>query len=421
MNNSVTSYTVFIFLSLFVFNCNNQQKPVAIYLSENSSRLETLAAKEVRRYVYLRTGSLLPLQHTVDAGSRQSDLILIAKKDDKILQELDDAGLKKKLNQIEGEQYILQTIAQSGRKITLICGGNEIGTLYAAYRFAESLGVRFYLHGDVIPDQKCSLDLHLEETGKPLFNIRGIQPFHDFPEGPDWWSRDDYKVILSQLAKMRMNFIGFHTYPEGPVGPEPLVWIGVKQDLKENGAVRFSYPSRHFTTMNGTWGYQARPTADYYFGMDRIFDKDFYGNDYMEGMSPFPQNMEDNNTLFRRTGLFFNEIFSYARSLGIKTCAGTETPLTVPGDVRKRLGYTNRHRIKIDEKIALYEGMFNWIAKNYPLDYYWFWTPENWTWGGNSAQEIKEGEEDLKVQSFFSVICFCRMKSALNQLALLLT
>jgi len=396
MTNIFTGFSVFIFLSLLSFTCNNQQKSVTIYLSENSTPLETLAAREVRRYIYLRTGNLLPLQHSVNADNTQSDLILVASKDNKILRELADAGLRKKLSQIEGEQYILKTITESGRKITLICGGNELGTLYASYRFAESLGVRFYLHGDVIPDQKSSFDLQLDEAGKPLFSIRGIQPFHDFPEGPDWWSRDDYKVILSQLAKLRMNFIGFHTYPEGPVGPEPLVWIGVAQDLEKNGAVRSSYPSRHFTTMNGTWGYQARPTGDYYFGMDRLFDKDFYGNEYMEGMSPFPKDMAANNTLFRRTGIFFREIFSYARSLKIRICAGTETPLIVPEEVRKRLGYTDRPHIKFNEKKALYKGMFDWITKNYPLDYYWFWTPENWTWGGNSAQEIKEVEEDLR-------------------------
>jgi hypothetical protein len=46
----------------------------------------------------------------------------------------------------------------------------------------------------------------LNEMGSPLFELRGIHPFHDFPEGPDWWNEDDYKAIISQLPKMRMNF-----------------------------------------------------------------------------------------------------------------------------------------------------------------------------------------------------------------------
>ena len=55
----------------------------------------------------------------------------------------------------------------------------------------------------------------LDETRKPLFELRGIQPFHDFPEGPDWWNRDGYKAVLGQLPKMGMNFFGLHTLSRG--------------------------------------------------------------------------------------------------------------------------------------------------------------------------------------------------------------
>ena len=85
-----------------------------------------------------------------------------------------------------------------------------------AYRLAEVLGVRFYLHGDVVPDEPMEWELPtLDERGAPLFALRGIQPFHDFPEGPDWWNRDDYLAVIGQLPKLRMNFFGLHTYPEG--------------------------------------------------------------------------------------------------------------------------------------------------------------------------------------------------------------
>ena len=38
------------------------------------------------------------------------------------------------------------------------------GTLYAAYRLAEVLGVRFYLHGDVIPDEP--MEWKLPDAGR---------------------------------------------------------------------------------------------------------------------------------------------------------------------------------------------------------------------------------------------------------------
>ncbi len=30
---------------------------------------------------------------------------------------------------------------------------------------------------------------------------------------PDWWGEQEYKSIVYQIAKMKMNFIGLHTYP----------------------------------------------------------------------------------------------------------------------------------------------------------------------------------------------------------------
>ena len=108
--------------------------------------------------------------------------------------------------------------------------------------------MRFYLHGDVIPDQRIARLPDVTETGKQLFSIRGIQPFHDFPEGPDWWNTDDYLAYIGQLPKLRMNFIGLHCYPEGGAGPEPLVWIGLGDDVDPNGRVSHSYPSHWANT-----------------------------------------------------------------------------------------------------------------------------------------------------------------------------
>ena len=112
------------------------------------------------------------------------------------------------------EQYRLRTRPENGRKVLGITGGSDLAVLYGAYAFAEKLGVRFQLDGDVLPDARIALALpQLDETHAPLFALRGIQPFHDFPEGPDWWNADDYKTYCTQMAKLRMNFIGLHCYP----------------------------------------------------------------------------------------------------------------------------------------------------------------------------------------------------------------
>ena len=92
-----------------------------------------------------------------------------------------------------------------------------MGTLYAAYRLAEHYDVRFYLHGDALPDRQITLTLpDIDEFGKPRFELRGVNPWGSHVEGIDLWNAADYKAILSQLAKLRMNFIGIHGYPEAP-------------------------------------------------------------------------------------------------------------------------------------------------------------------------------------------------------------
>ena len=114
---------------------------------------------------------------------------------------------------------------------------------------------------------------------------------------------------------MGMNFFGLHTYPEGGVGPEPLVWIGPPSEIAPTARVKASYPSRHYTTVNanGSWGNQSMKTSDYAFGAAELFDRDDYGADYMRGLPPWsfgttdPQKTmspEQCNELFDRMGEF---------------------------------------------------------------------------------------------------------------------
>ena len=44
----------------------------------------------------------------------------------------------------------------------------------------------------------------------------------------------------------------------------------------------------------------------------------------------------------------------------------------------------------------LYEGMFQRIAKTHPLDYYWLWTPEGWTWSAVTAGADRRHEADFR-------------------------
>ncbi len=373
-----------LLITLIVFtSCNPKPDPAIYYQSGVDPRIE-LAAKEIQRYVYLRTGVLMALEPHYRV--QRSAVAIVLRTDPALTPE------SYRLTTLAGESELdmgKSGIARLKKSLLYISGGDPQGILYGAYAFAGKLGVRFYLHGDVIPDKMARFRIPvLDERQDPAFSIRGIQPFHDFPEGPDWWSLEDYKGIIGQLVKMKMNFIGFHCYPEGGVGPEPLVWIGPVSEIRPDGTVKSAYPARHFVNTAGTWGYAAKATEQYSHGMGQLFKENVHGAPYMAGIDPWPSTPGQERSLFDQSAAFFREVFRYAHSMGVKTCIGTETPLTIPARVKERFPGATASE--------LYAGMFEWVKRNLSPDYYWFWTPEDWTWGGNSKEELNHTVTDLK-------------------------
>ncbi len=335
----------------------------------------TLAAREVQRYVYLRTGRLPALE----PASQQSTIQL----------RVDPA--------LAADEYRLRSPSDGESRRIVLSGGSDVALLHAAYRFAEHLGVRFSLHGDILPDERLASLPVMEEDGRPLFAVRGILPFHDFTEGPDWWNADDYKAHLAQLAKLRMNFLGLHCYPEGGVGPEPLVWIGLPDDVREDGDVEFSYPSRWASTRGGAWGYAPLDTSDFAAGAAMLFPTDDFGPEVTAGHRPLPTNAAGANEVFNRAAAMLDEVFSFGRPLGMSYCLGTEAPLTIPQAVAKRLRRRGLEPADPETIELLYQGIFERLERAHGAEYYWLWTPEDWTWSGTTDAQVARTLEDIRL------------------------
>jgi hypothetical protein len=351
-----------------------------ILLAPDASPREVLAAREVQRYVYLRAGRLLPIVPAPAAPT--GDAIIVARKDRPILAAaLPDPAATATIASLGPQQFMLKTVDLSpGTKVLVLAGGDDIGTLYAAYRFAERLGVRFAIDGDAVPDGTIPLDLSgPDEVGRPLFELRGLLPFHDFPEGPDWWSRDEWKSVIAQAAKLRLNFIGLHTYPKGALGPEPTVWIGLPEDCEPDGTVRTSDATSWHNTQRFTdYGcYRPEKTNEFSFGAAEVFEADDFGPE-INGPDdfPVPRTPEGAVALMNRAGSMLRDVFAYARGMGFRTCAGTEGPLNIPESVKKRLADLKLDPADPATVERLYEGMFLRIARAYPIDHYWIWGHE---------------------------------------------
>ena len=366
----------------------SSETPVVVR-SPGADLRETYAAREVARYFYQRTGVLPELVKAQNAPEGRAAVVVGRPERAPV------RGLAKRLDARDAadglgpQEYLLRTRAADGARRVLVTGGAEGGLLYGVYRLAEHMGVRFYIHGDVIPDGQMPLRLpEVHEHGAPLFKLRGMLPFHDFPEGPDWWNEDAYRAIISQLPKMGMNFIGFHCYPPG-AGPEPLVWHGLQEDIGEGHRVNFAYQSHWSNTLREGWGLTPEKTSDYSFGASQLFPRDAYGGAAMKGMCPRPENPEEYRELFRRAGALLEGAFTYAQRLGVKTCVGTETPLHIPERLEKHVG-------EEAEAEDIYRGTFRRIMQSYPVDYYWLWTPEEWTWSGTSEKQVEATLADLR-------------------------
>ncbi len=390
-------------MALLAWGCARKSAVPDVVVAADASWHERVAAAEVRRYIYLRTGELPALRKFGSFARIPAGAVAIVRRDGPLARGLENGDAAARIAALGPEDYWLKTLSSGSKRIVLVAGGGGSGVLYGAYQLAERLGVRFGLEGDVVPDVRVPMPaLDLNETGVPLFAVRGIQPFHDFPEGPDWWTLESYKAILGQLPKLRMNFFGLHTYPENQnkehgatPNAEPTVWIGREGDFRPDGTVTASYPSSYQNTARGNWGYESKKTGDFHFGASLLFERDDFGNDVMDGYSPDPTTPEDSNEVFNRAATVFRNAFSLARRLGVKISVGTETALTVPDLVKSRLTASGRDPKDPAVVKDLYRAMFARIAAAYPVDYYWFWTNEGWTWDDASPEAIQTVTTDL--------------------------
>lgn len=363
-----------------LISCSGICKETTIVVTSNPDFQEALASREVRRYVYLRTGQWLSM---VNEKSEKGDMIELI---------VDES--------LDEQEYRLKTINENNHKVLVISGGSGLALLYGAYHFAEILGVRFYLHGDVIPDKQLRTLVipDLDETHKPLFEVRGINPWGSHVEGIDLWNTDDWKRVFTQMTKLRMNWLGVHSYPEkgGQYDSESTVWIGRPEDSDSNGVVTASFPSSFYNTMRSQWGHRPKKTGDYGFGASLLFEYDEWGPNSMIGYCPMPTTPEGFNEVFNRTGEMQRDAFGLAHQLGIKTCVGTESPLTIPKPVKERLIQQGKDPADPAVIIEIYRGIFERIIKTHPLDYYWIWTPEKWLWSLNELDESEAFFKDFR-------------------------
>ncbi|MAE64065.1 MAG: hypothetical protein CMJ18_07295 [Phycisphaeraceae bacterium] len=98
-----------------------------------------------------------------------------------------------------------------------IDAGSPVALMWGVYDLVERWGVRYELHGDILPDRPGAMRLpDRTVTCEPDLKLRAFRTYNDFANNPSHWAAEDYRLLLDQLAKMRYNGIAFCVGPYDP-------------------------------------------------------------------------------------------------------------------------------------------------------------------------------------------------------------
>ena len=118
---------------------------------------------------------------------------------------------------VSDQGIILKRARSGGKPVLVIGGGSSRATMWAMYELVERWGVRYLLHGDVIPEKRCKFRLPDEDlVVEPSLRVRQWRVINDFACGPESWGMADYRPVLDQLAKMKFNRVFLVIYPWQP-------------------------------------------------------------------------------------------------------------------------------------------------------------------------------------------------------------
>ncbi len=217
---SLAIITLLVFLSLSGCIESTLLQPKAsdgvILIGQNAQPKETYAAKQLQAYLYQLTDQVLPIQTATKNTKIRTKAFIVGTQDTNPL----IAQYKYDSNccgdELTAQGYFLKSQTVNANDCIYIAGTDDIGTLYGVYGLLDDhYGFGFYMSGDTVPDKTELYIPTVDETKTPRQYIRGFLPWTNFPQSATIYSWNDYRFILDQMAKMRLNFLHIHNYNFG--------------------------------------------------------------------------------------------------------------------------------------------------------------------------------------------------------------
>jgi len=95
---------------LLLISCTRQDNYSTIIIPDEATSQEVLAAKEVRRYVYQRTGKMLSINQSDTLITNGTDLIVLVKKGCPIIKQLNNENLNEAESKLNKQEFLLQDL-----------------------------------------------------------------------------------------------------------------------------------------------------------------------------------------------------------------------------------------------------------------------------------------------------------------------
>jgi len=118
---------------------------------------------------------------------------------------------------VSDQGIVLKRTTAEGKPALVIGGGSPAATLWAVYELVERWGVRYLLHGDVLPEKPGQFSLpEADVVLEPNLRVRQWRTVNDFACGPESWGLDEHRRVIDQLAKLRFNRLFVSVWPYQP-------------------------------------------------------------------------------------------------------------------------------------------------------------------------------------------------------------
>ena len=211
------TYLITIFIAVALFGCK-QQPENAVILTTADGEIVNFAQAELKKFAE-QTGGM----NFSDTGSKENAQWLFYLRVDKTM---------------EPYSFSYKSEIKDGKNHVTLKGAEPASLLHSVYSFLERGGYLFEITGAILT-KEFSIDKlkNIEEEIKPVVKKRGIRQHINFPMDISSYTLEDAKAYIQNLARLRFNYIVFHSYPGQ--------WYEVQRADTTEYAGHYFYGNRH--------------------------------------------------------------------------------------------------------------------------------------------------------------------------------